>query len=163
MNSRFDMRQQINLAAAALCLKPTEFRQIRVHQYQDILLSIIDHFTTLGRKGWNAPWWDHFKGVEIGIHTTDAYKLLPELVPSEERVWFVAEDWGRNKRDGGFWLFEGKIQAIVSVLGEMFGFEYYVVSKKFEWLLCENHHDILIGVGQPMVDKMRELKSRNHG
>ena len=157
------MRQQINLTAAALSLKPTEFRQIRVHQYQDILMSIIEKFTTLGRKGWNATWWDHFKGVESAIHTADAYKLLRELVPTEERVWFVAQDWGRNKHDGGFWLFEGKIQAIVSVLDEMFGFEYYIVSKKFEWLVCENHHDVLIGVGQPIVAKIREIKNRNCG
>jgi hypothetical protein len=41
----------------------------------------------------------------------------------------------------------------------MYGFEYYIVSKKFEWLLCENHHDILIAVGQPMVEKMERLLS----
>jgi hypothetical protein len=60
---------------------------------------------------------------------------LKELVPSQETVWFVAEEWKRIKQHGNFWLCEGTITVIAELLGEMYGFEYYIVSKKFEWLL----------------------------
>ncbi len=30
---------------------------------------------------------------------------------------------------------------------------------KKEWVLCENHHEILMGVGSPMVEKIERLRS----
>ena len=42
---------------------------------------------------------------------------------------------------------------------KMYGFEYYIVSKKFEWLLGEDHHGVLIGIGQPMAEKIEYLIS----
>ena len=53
-----------------------------------------------------------------------------------------------------FWLYEGKINAIVSVLKECHFLEYYVVSKRMEWIICENHHNILIGCGEKIIQKL---------
>jgi hypothetical protein len=47
---------------------------------------------------------------------------------------------------------------IAELLGDLYGFEYYIVSKKFEWLLCEDHHGVLIGVGQPVIERIENLK-----
>jgi hypothetical protein len=47
------------------------------------------------------------------------------------------------------------IQAIIeeaSLLDEM-----YLGSKKYDWLLCINHHDILVATGGDMPDKLRQL------
>ncbi|WP_432207229.1 DUF6756 family protein [Hymenobacter defluvii] len=55
-----------------------------------------------------------------------------------------------------FWLFEGSVQAVQLVLHEFYAFEYYVVSKKYHWLLCETDHDELIGLGT-IISKMHSL------
>ncbi len=54
----------------------------------------------------------------------------------------------------------GRLQQLLDLLQEMRGFEYYVVSKKFQWLLSENHHDTLTAVGQLMVEKLECLRTR---
>ncbi len=90
-------------------------------------------------------------------------EIVEPLLASEETVWFVAEDERGTKQNGNFWLYEGKIKPIVSLLGEMIAFEYYLVPKKLDWLLCETHHDVLVGVGEPIVErlKVKKLVSEN--
>ena len=156
-----DMRFQMNEAIKALLISRDEFDLVSLHKYQEILTSIVERFTTQGKKGLSALWWwDNLKEPTYGMQTKYAPSLLMDIVPCEERIWFVAEDWGNTKRHGNFWLYEGTIQAAVAIINEMFGFEYYIVSKKLEWLLCENHHDILIGAGQPIIDRMKQLNSK---
>ncbi|WP_205301049.1 DUF6756 family protein [Paenibacillus aceris] len=36
--------------------------------------------------------------------------------------------------------------------------EYYIISKKYEWLLCVNHHDIVFGSGAELVDIMEKIR-----
>ncbi|MDF5737958.1 MAG: hypothetical protein PUQ00_20480 [Nostoc sp. S13] len=71
----------------------------------------------------------------------------------------MTEDWKRTKQHGNFWLYEGGIAVIADLIGEIYGFEYYIVSKKLEWLLGEDHNGVLIGVGQSMTEKIEYLKS----
>lgn len=40
---------------------------------------------------------------------------------------------------------------IKQIIGECFGFEYYIIDKKKEWLLCKNHHNRLIGIGKKII------------
>jgi hypothetical protein len=56
---------------------------------------------------------------------------------------------------------EASIEDIRDVIGECFGFEYYVVPKGLEWLLCENHHDILIAVGDAVRGRLIDMASRH--
>ena len=46
-----------------------------------------------------------------------------------------------------FQLHKGRIKSIELVLGEMHPFDYYLVSKKYNWLLCETDHSVLIALG----------------
>lgn len=155
-NFRVDLEKVLK----ALSFSSEDFRSIDPYKYEIILVAILDKFTTLGKKGINYSWWwNSFKEPKCSIQLNYAPAFLNKLVASKENVWFVAEDWQRTKRHGNFWLYEGNIAAIVDILGSMYSFEYYIISKKFEWLLCENHHNILIGVGQSMVKKIESLKS----
>jgi hypothetical protein len=43
------------------------------------------------------------------------------------------------------------------MLDAAWSFEFYVVSKKFEWLLCQNHHDVMMAVGEPMVTRLKSV------
>ncbi len=155
-----DFRSQLDAVRVSAGVANVDFRLVGLHQYEAILLKIIAHFTTLGRSGLNALWlWDSFQEPKFARADCPPMctAMLRKLVPAEEAIWFVAEDSGRQKEHGNFWLYEGHIDAIAAVLDEAWLFEFYLVSKKFEWLLCENHHDVLIAVGEPMVGKLREM------
>ena len=45
------------------------------------------------------------------------------------------------------------------MLGEITHFEYFLVPKKLDWLLCENHHEVLYGVGEPIIEKLKAKKT----
>lgn len=154
-----DIRTTLQEAARALGLPPKDFELVSPYRYRPILVEIVDRFTRLGaRRGLPALWWwEHFREPTFGIQHRQAYELLPRLVREDEKVWFVAENWGGRKKDGNFWLFEGRLGAIVAILAEAHAFEYYVVSRKLDWLLCENHHDVLIGTGEAIVKKMEAV------
>jgi hypothetical protein len=60
-------------------------------------------------------------------------------------------------------VFEGNYGAAVDVLNNMHGIEYYIVDRKFNWMVMENHHDILMAVGEPAESRILELKSAQQG
>jgi hypothetical protein len=121
-----DFRADIAAVVQALNLAPSDFRLLGPYEYESILLSIIDQFTTLDRKGVNQIWlWDSFKTPRRSMPLDDATTVLKELVPITETVWFIAEDACRNKRYGNYWVCEGKIGPIVDVIRETHYFEYY--------------------------------------
>ena len=54
-----------------------------------------------------------------------------------------------------FWFYQGRPRAINRVLAECYHLdEIYLVSKKYAWLLCLNHHDVLYGIGHPMQGRL---------
>jgi hypothetical protein len=103
-----DFRADIEEAVKALSLSTDTFKLVSLHEYQSILVSILERFTMLGKKGLNASWWwGALKEPHASIHVAYPPSVLQKLVPPQERVWFVAEDWRRTKRNGNFWLYEG--------------------------------------------------------
>lgn len=40
------------------------------------------------------------------------------------------------------------------VLGEHHLFEYFIVGWHLEWMVGENHHDVLFAVGEPLASKL---------
>lgn len=160
MTQSAGFRADIDEAIKALNLSTDQFRLVELHQHEQILVAILERFTTLGKKGLNYPWWwTSLKEPRASIYDDYAPSLLEQLLPPQEVVWFIAEDVKRTKRNGNFWLYEGTVAAIVQLLGELFAFEYYLVSKKFEWLVGEDHSGILIGVGEPIVSAITNVKA----
>jgi len=151
-----NLRDTINLAIENLHLPDEDFQLVRLTKYEPILQSILEKFTNLKPSQVNKWWWDSFLEPIYSFSSENIFDALPILVDEKELVWFVIED--ESKKLESYWLYEGKIQAIISVLKELPFMEYYVVSKKLEWILCENHHNYLIGCGESIVEKMKVLK-----
>ncbi|MEW8424811.1 MAG: DUF6756 family protein [Candidatus Thiodiazotropha sp.] len=114
----------------------------------DILYrSLIDVFVDGGDRRW---WWEAFSSPSESITINDGkgFERLLQLVPDiNELVWFVVED----DQLPYYPIFEASTKNIVKVIGECFAFEYYLVPKDKSWLLCENHHNRIIGVGNKVV------------
>jgi hypothetical protein len=65
------------------------------------------------------------------------------VTDASERVWFVAED----EQLPYFPVHETTPAIAQEVIGECYAFEYYPIAKDLSWLLCENHHDVLMALG----------------
>jgi hypothetical protein len=152
------LRETLTETATDLALDDKRFRLLGPHEYQSVLSVVAEHFLDVGAKGLDYyAWWENFKGSTASFHTRHAYKLLAKLLPPDQALWFIAED--SNKKNAGFWVYEADAEAIVQVLAQSHRFEYYVVSKKRDWLLCENHHEVLIAVGEPMIQALNRTKT----
>jgi hypothetical protein len=44
-------------------------------------------------------------------------------------------------------VYDATPAVVQQIIGECYGFEYYLIAKNLSWLLCENHHDMVIAVG----------------
>lgn len=154
-----DMRGEIAVAAQRAGLTTADLRVGAPFDYERILVDILERFTRLGKAGLTAAWWwEHFRPPVTSRHISDGWLFLDDLIPDDDRVWFVAEDGPGTKREGNFWLYDAKPAALRPLLGEMYRFEFYVVSKKLEWLLARNHHDAVFAVGDRAIAKLEAFE-----
>ena len=95
-----------------------------------------------------------FVGKSVSRKVDNGWKLLAHVVPDpDQNVWFIAED----DQLPSYPVFDATPEAAGQVIGECFGFEYYLIAKDMTWLLCENHHDYLIAVGEPVASRLSQL------
>lgn len=149
------IRDEINEVKKTLNLSDDELNLTRLTKYQEILHSIREKFTTLKANKIRNWWWDSFINPYFYFYPKNINHALAFLVPEKESVWFVIDD--ETKTLEPYWLYEGKIHSIIAVLNELPFCEYYIISKHLDWILCENHHNILIGCGDSMIEKMKTL------
>jgi hypothetical protein len=144
-------RDEINAAINTLGLPSQICRALLDAEGWEVFHAALTKFTGGDDRRW---WWEAFSDEAIGRRVKDGWRLLTTLVPEPDGlVWFIAED-----TDLPFYpVYETTPAAVERILGECFAFEYYLVAKDLSWLLCENHHDSLIGVGEPIVTRLAQL------
>jgi hypothetical protein len=145
-------------SARELGLPQDRFRQTPPGRYAEIVDRVLSTFVVDGPDRRRLVWlWEQLKRPTHSSMRGPAYKLLQTLVDPTTRIWLLTEDWGRTKRDGCFWVFEGDVAAIADVLDNMHALEYYLVSRNIDWMLLENHHDVVVGAGEWIVEKLTAL------
>jgi len=108
----------------------------------EIFQKCLDRFVNSGDRKW---WWEDFKNISFSVDDLEMpFEHLEEYIPNlESKVWLVVED--DDEIFYPAYICSPKI--IGQLIGECFGFEYYIVDINFKWLICENHHSRLIGTG----------------
>lgn len=122
---------------------------------QDTYNEIYTAFVSKNDVYW---WWEHFidESESISFNDSMGFKAIGDLVPdTSEILWFIVED----SQLPHFPIFEASTNNIIKIIGECFAFEYYLVPKTKSWLLCENHHDYVIGVGEAIVQSIKGYKA----
>ena len=128
------------------------FEFLRLTDYENVLHSL-EKFLTLGKQNLKDNWlWESFK-EEFCIEG-DSLEIIPYLIDSSQSYYFIA-----SEENSKYWVAQGTGEAIQEVIKSMHYFEYYIVDKKFNWLICENHHNILIGTGT-VIEKMKERMNK---
>ena len=133
----------------------TQFRALGVHENWDVIEEkILATFCdSIQRPVWL---WKHLKLASSSFRVDRPEDYLKDLIMPDQDIYFFIND--TNNR---LWFYEGRIDAIVSVIGESALIdEMYFSSKKYEWLICINHHNILIATGSLMVNEVSKLKSK---
>jgi len=146
-------------AARELSLSPEDFRQVGPQKWKTIIRQIFESFANTYRT--DVTWlWNHLKSSREAVQVNCSLKYLGSLVSPASAVWVLFEDWDATKNEGNYWLFEGTFGATLAVLNNMHGIEYYIVDRNFTWLIVENHHDILIGIGEPAESFIRGIAAQ---
>src|SRR5215203_3434832 len=133
------LRTEISKICQQLHLPEERFKQLPLDDWQSIQNKVFEKFCYPDRVGWI---WERLKGdiYAVQFHYNYPFDQLLNLVDHSEKVWLFLDDTvsGKDK----YWFYEGFINDIVTVLGETTQTdEVYIASKKYEWLICINHHD----------------------
>lgn len=116
-------------------------------QAEVLYKELLDVFVEGGDRRW---WWESFKSESQSVTFDNGmgFQRLGEFVPNpKEILWLVVED----DQLPFYPIFEASTEDIQKIIGECFAFEYYLIPKNKRWLLCENHHNSVIGVGDEVV------------
>ncbi|MEK7950227.1 DUF6756 family protein [Luteolibacter soli] len=117
-----------------------DFRFCRLGQHESLLDAIAERFLTRGRQDLNQVWLHAcFADITETCQPPDIFAELRKRVSVDENYWFLA-----SEENGKYWVAEGNGAAIIKVIVEMHCFEYYIIDRQMTWLICENHHNMLI-------------------
>ena len=144
-------------------IKDEVSKAIETLKYSKDLISLLDfesgefifkdcfsYFVKSGDRRW---WWEDFKLDSFDfIDFEEPYNQIPNIIPDlRKKVWFMIEDI----QDPYYPIYECNPLIIPTIIEECVGFEYYIIDKNKDWLICENHHHRLIGIGEILKDKNR--------
>lgn len=150
------LRADIERARTELEIDGNDFRELKIGEWEGVQQRIYDAFLYQRSQQTERSWlWDDFKVETYAIVCDfDPYKRLHLLVDPEELVYFFVNEtvnWVTT-----YWYYQGKIDAIIQVIGDAIGLdEYYLASKTYNWLMGANHHAALIGVGA-IIPRMKQ-------
>jgi len=137
-----------------------EFRALSTHDnWKEIENKIYNSFynpTYLNQKP--SFLWKDFKHDTFSVpdlkYRPEYY--LDKLINEDEKVWYLVNETINETTK--YWIYEGKIKNIQMIIDEIGFDELCIVSKKYDWLICINHHDILIATGFKMIEKLKNLE-----
>ena len=136
---------------------PPDFKTLDIHDdWGEIEEKIYHTFCQLDHPKIKPIWlWEYFKLDTSHLSVKPPFAILEQLIDPSEEVWFFVNG-DRNK----FWFYQGSVKAIRKVIVEScYIDEIYLASKKYDWLICINHHDNLIATGKIMAEKLRNLSA----
>lgn len=106
-------------------------------------------------------WPEHFKGKkqQIAARSFEPYEYLDELLPDNEFYWLILQEKGA--KEPKLWLFQGYIRPIQKVLGQLPKMPFYIIAKKYEWLLYNDLQAEFIALGElpPKPEVYKEPKT----
>jgi hypothetical protein len=151
-----DLRKDIEEARRKLCIPDPDFSPLPfTTNWNQLEERIYKTFCRIEGKGRPSWLWERYKTEWYGLALKDCPDdILDQLVPVTEIVWFMAYD-GTN-----FLFYQGNVKTIQLILLECSPDEYYLINKKYEWLLSVNHHDSLSGTGAFIINQLKSFAQR---
>jgi hypothetical protein len=130
----WNIKEQIISAACSLNIS---IQEVPTSEIEYIVSQVTDKFEG-GSKA--IPLWENLKDY-ISVNNKDAWLWIGELIGDTETIIF----FNLSDEKATFTFNNG--DNVVSVLSETYGFEFYLTNRATEYLICFNHHDVLIACG----------------
>ena len=131
-------------------LSEQEVKKTDANTNSALYQQLLNHFVDGKDRRW---WWEAFKTSFHFVDYDYPPKHLSELIPNlNDDVWLMIEDG----QEPYYPIYNIKPSIISDLLSNCFAFEYYIIDKSIQWLLCETHHKDLIGVGDMLKKFNRE-------
>ncbi|MCR2048795.1 hypothetical protein NSB25_16090 [Acetatifactor muris] len=142
------------------------FHKVRGNQWENIYQKIVEKYADKTKIWKNGLHWANTNGYSpksmkkfLGCYAVDYstwFYFLPQIIKENNMVYFLinkGRDWNEGEE---FWIFESYIPELVKVLDLLnhtafldYGWlDYYIVSKKYQWIIGFNHHDIISCIGE---------------
>jgi hypothetical protein len=140
-----EVKTEIQNAINKLKLTTSDIQLLDNDTGENVFNECVAYFRKSGDRRW---WWEDFKFSTFSVIGLEyPFNHLDKIIPlNEGKVWLIVED----NYEPFYPVYDCNPKVIEKVIAECFGFEYYVIDKKKEWLLCENHHDRLIAIGDKL-------------
>jgi len=148
---------QVFEALSALSISQSDCALIEGAEAKKLFQRFLDRFTDGVDCHW---WWEKFPDLSASYHCSDnmGFERICDIVPApHDDVYLVIEDDSRDH----YPIFITKPTLAMEIIGECYSFEYYIIPKDLSWLLCENHHSVLIGVGERMKKSFSSIFGPN--
>jgi hypothetical protein len=136
-----NLRDELNLIINTENIRGISF--VRLNEWQWVLKKIASAFLVRGEYNLGTVWlWEYFKEPYTSFQPESAIVELNGLLNSTEHYFFIA-----SEENGKYWVMEGDGASIICLIKNSFCFEYYIANKSISWLLCENHHGVMVQIG----------------
>lgn len=136
-----------------------KFFEVRKDQWRDIINLIEERFLVKKHYTHGLHWgWNRLKEPNYAVRFVDQPCKHINNIIQDEFIWFLVEDVNDK-----VWVYEGAKDLIINdVIPELCHLnEYFLVSKKFEWLICEDHHEIIHLHGHELIERMKAFEQKN--
>jgi hypothetical protein len=129
-----DIKSEILAASKILRIKTSELSQV---DKKKLLLGISNKYTGVKNRDWL---WKYVKDV-VSIANKDAWQWVENFIGDSKTIMF----FNQSDDKSAFIFMNG--HDVVKILGETFGFEFYLTNENTDYLLCFDHHDVLSAAG----------------
>jgi hypothetical protein len=153
------LRQEIEKTRTEFHLQDN-LKSVGLNEWTDIEDKLYENFATITSHRSRPTWiWERLKVENLGMATDgQPYQFLDRLIDKNTDLFLFLNE-AVNERDK-FWIYQGTIEPIQKLIEETVGIdEVIVVDKKYNWILCINHHDSIVVGGQLMVDRLKKLQT----
>lgn len=145
------VRQDIEKTIKEFSLNRDRIFEVSKQDYKQILQKIEEIFVFHGET---IHWANMgYYNPKLPVWTIDCrdnrlwFEKLNKIIPNpKSAVYVLFEEIGRQRPK--YWVFEMYLEELNIILNESIVNDYYIVSKKYDWLISENHHDIVSFVGK---------------
>lgn len=133
-----NLRDELNRVINSENISSISF--VRLNEWQWVLNNLANTFLVYGEKDLERIWlWESFKEPYTSFQPENSISELEGFLNATEQYFFIASD-----EDGKYWVMEGTGASIICLISNSFCFEYYIANKSISWLLCENHHGVMV-------------------
>jgi hypothetical protein len=162
----YGIRPEIERARKTLALTLEQFRPLGLTEWPAVEKRMYLEFTVQTGKlaRWSWPWaqpTDHMPEAALAFEYAELATYLPSLIDRNEKCFVFFEGVAREQTK--FWWYECCTETLLAVMDELWGCEIGIMDKHYRWLLMLTHHDILVGIGTPVAERLQRLKARVTG